>query len=363
MHKVPRLRPVLLLAVLAALALPSAAHAASFTKAFWGPVTIHGKSQFPVYKRLGVRLFEIQVNWSSVAARKPSDPTNPKDPAYRWPSNVATAVKQAKKYRMGVLIMIIGAPRWANGGRPWNYAPNPWAYAHFATAAARHYPSVHHWMVWGEPSRQHNWQPLVPQQIGRRLTQEQLAAPRRYARMLDAAYGALKRQSRGNLVIGGNTFTAGDIRPARWIRGMRLPNGKPPRLDLYGHNPFCLRAPDLRNPPGPQEIADFSDLGRLQKTIDHNLARPRGKKRIRLFLSEWTVPTGPDREFNFYATRATQARFIKAGLGIARRLGVYGLGWIHLRDEAPKKDSRRSQGGLLDWKGKPKAGYYAFKRY
>jgi len=353
-----------LLAVLCLAVAPSAqAKAPTFYKAFWGPVSIDGKSQFPLYRRLGVRLFEIQLHWRDVAPARPAHATDPRDSAYRWPDDVAAAVKQAKRFKLKVLIMIIGAPAWSNGNRAWNYHPNPTSFAHFATAAARKYPSVHHWMIWGEPQRKENWLPSTIQTIGKPLSQGQQYGPRQYALVLDKAYGALKAASRNNLVIGGDTSVSGAIRPLSWLRAMKLPSGKPPRMDFYGHNPFCARTPNLKNPPQPGFV-DFSDLGRLQKSVDKALARPRHKKHIRLFLSEWTVPTGRDREFNFHTTRAVQAKFIKAGLKLARKLHVYGLGWIHLRDEPPNKDgSLRSQGGLLDYKGKPKPGYYAFKRY
>ena len=47
----------------------------------------------------------------------------------------------------------------------------------------------------------------------------------------------------------------------------RLPNGRPPRMDLYGHNPFSYRHPSLRNPPSSPDTVDFSDLGRFDKQV------------------------------------------------------------------------------------------------
>jgi hypothetical protein len=67
--------------------------------------------------------------------------------------------------------------------------------------------------------------------------------------MLDASYGALKRANRHNIVIGGDTWTGGEISPLNFIRAMRLPNGRRPRMDLYGHNPFTARSPNLRKQP------------------------------------------------------------------------------------------------------------------
>jgi hypothetical protein len=331
---------------------------ASGVKAIWGPVRRDGVSQFPIYRDLGVGIYETAIDWSSAAPTRPRHPRDPRDPAYRWPPAIADAVSEARAYNMRVLTMIIRAPRWANGNHRSNWAPlRPADYADFAVAASRRYPSVHLWMVWGEPSRFDNFAPLAPAPFAAtRLTSRQAAAPRRYARILDAAYGAFKGVSRANMVIGGNTYTTGDIRPAMWLRYMRLPNGKPPRLDLYGHNPFSFRRPNLANPPSPQANVDFSDLGRLATLVDGNLRR-RGSPRPRLFLSEFTIPTGPDQELNFYTDLSVQADWIRAAFAIARHWSrIYALGWIHLYDEPPG-----SRGGLLDERGGQKPGFAAFR--
>ena len=335
----------------------ASADARTGPKSFAGPVRIDGVSQFPIYRDLGVRIFQTTLFWNDIAAVRPRNARNPRDPAYTWPAHIDDAVSEAKKSGMRISIQVIGAPKWANGDRPWNWAPRkPSDYANFMAAAAGRYPSVHMWMVWGEPSRGPNFQPLTPALPGRRLSKKQAAAPRLYARILDAAYGTLKRRSKRNLVVGGNTYTTGDISTAQWIKYMRLPNKKPPRMDLYGHNPFSFRRPNLNNPPSPQGQVDFSDLKRLTKVIDKNL-RKSNKRKLRLFLSEWTIPTANDQEFNFHVVPALQAEWISAALAITRRWSrIYALGWIHLRDNPPA-----TFGGLLDENGAPKPGYAAFR--
>jgi hypothetical protein len=182
--------------------------------------------------------------------------------------------------------------------------------------------------------------------------------------MLDACYGALKRVSRRNLVIGGNTYTVGDISPRNWIRYMKLPNGKPPRMDLYGHNPFTSRRPDLRN-PGPTGTAvgyaDFSDLGRLVGWLDKD--QRRGKRPLPLFLSEFFFPTDhPNHEFPFYVTRSTQANWLAAALRIARRWPrIYTLGWYSLYDDPPTPTGDEVNRGLIDITGRKKLAYYAYR--
>jgi hypothetical protein len=323
----------------------------------WGPAIHNGASLFPTYRDLGVKIYEDDLRWDSIALRRPQHPTNPDATAYTWPAEVTTAVAEAKRYHIQVALQIIGAPPWANGGKPWNWAPlNPQDYANFAIAAARRYPSVHLWMIWGEPSRGANFEPLTPAAPFAVLDAQQQVAPHLYARILDAAYGALKSVSRSNLVIGGMTYTTGDISTAQWIENLRLPDGRPPRLDMYGQNPFSFRDPNLSNPPSGNQQIDFSDLGRLGALVDRYLGRP-GNPHPKLFLSEWTIPTAVDQEFNFYVDPPVQAQWITDGLRIAQSLpSIYAVGWINLYDDPPA-----SYGGLIQTDGTKKRGYFAWK--
>jgi hypothetical protein len=310
---------------------------------------------------MGAGIYQTALVWASVAPTRPRHPRNPRDPAYHWPSDVDYAIGQASVYHMRVLLQVGWSPPWTNGGRPGQFIPaHTGDLADFLTAAAHRYASVHLWMVWGEATNPNNFSPMatVPP-TATKLTVAQAWAPHHYAQMLDASYAALKHVSSRNLVIGGNTYTTGNISTSQWITNLRLPNGKPPRLDLYGHNPFSwLRAPDLSNPPSPDGEVDFSDLGRLEALVNDNLA-PR-HHHIPLFLSEWTIPTGAnDPEFNFWATLPVQAQWITDAWRIVRHYSfIYALGWIHVYDDPP---GGGSTGGLFDYHGNPKPGYYAWK--
>jgi hypothetical protein len=330
---------------------------ASALKGIWGPAERNGVSLFPVYRELGDRLYEDDLHWNLIARRRPRHPRDPGDPAYKWPAEVTGAVGEAPRFGMRVALQIIGSPRWANGGKGPQWVPHRARdFADFAAAAAKRYPSVRLWMIWGEPSRFHNFRPLTPARPFAPLRGNQVIAPHLYARMLDAAYASLKAVRRSNLVIGGMTDAAASISTRQWIENMRLPDGRPPRLDMYGHNPFTIRAPNLANPPSPGEQIDFSDLGRLAKLVDGNLGRP-ANPHPRLFLSEWTIPTGVDREFNFHVDPRLQAAWIADALRIAARTpGIYALGWIHLYDEPPA-----SAGGLITAEGAKKPGFFAWK--
>ena len=344
----------LVAAVLAAS--PGEAGAAT-NKAIWGPAEVDGRSQFPIYHDLGVRIYQAKLNWSQIAPTRPGHPKSPADPAYQWPAQLDFVMREAKRYGMRVALQVIFSPPWANGGRPAQWAPNPRAFARFTVAAAKRYRSVRLWMVWGEPSRQHNFMPLPYQRP---------TGPRIYSRILDAAYGALKGVRRSNLVIGGNTFTSGDVRPRKFIKSMRLPNGRPPRMDLYGHNPFTWSRPSLKKPYVGYGFADYSDLDTLAGWVDHYLGR--GCRRpIRLFISEFTVPTDhPNGLFNFWTTRPRQAEWLSAALRIANRWPrIHTFGWFSLYDEPPNgpggTPGNETNWGLLDWRGNRKPSYKAFK--
>src|SRR4051794_22308015 len=134
-------------------ALPSQAGAApSRKKAIWGPAQVNGVSQFPIYGELGVGIFENVLRWDSTALSRPARPTDPADPAYRWPAGLDFVMSEAARYGIRVCLQISGTPSWANGGRPANWVPNNvHDLAHFTTAAARRYPGVHLWMIWVSP--------------------------------------------------------------------------------------------------------------------------------------------------------------------------------------------------------------------
>jgi hypothetical protein len=359
------LMPRFLCAVLASLALvtlilvPTADARPTLKKAIWGPIEVGGQSQFPVYRELGVSIFQKQLSWNRVAIRRPADPRNPNDPAYSWPTDVDRAISEGGRYGIGISLAVIGTPAWANGGQDFRWAPNrPRDYSDFMAAAAARYPAVRHWMVWIEPTKSQNFQPLSPDR-GRRLRGRGLRGARLYSQMLDASYAALKRANRRNKIIGGNTFTTGTVSPRRWMQALRLPNGRRPRMDLYGHNPFTVRRPSGVHPPLGRGWADIYDLPSLSGWIDRYL----GRHKLRIFISEFALPT--DREnwqFNFFLTRAAQARWMAAALRICRRdRRVYSFGYLGLYDEARRTDDRQVRWGLIDDTGMRKPAFDAFR--
>jgi hypothetical protein len=322
-------------------------------KLIWGPNDLpNGRSAFPVYKRLGVDVLQRQLSWSDTAPTRPTKPTNPRDRAYVWSSNLDAAIKEARRAGIDVALLVTGSPRWANGGRAREFAPTrPADYAAFLRAASKRYPHVRFWMIWGEPTRPGNFRPMSPNSP---------KGTRRYARLLDTAYGALKRAGRDNVVIGGMTWTFGIVPPPQYIRWLRLPNGKPPRLDMWGHNPFGRRRPNLSDAPYYPGVRDFNDIDTLHGEVAR--AYRRTGRNPKLWLSEWTISSDHvNRAYDFFVSRKEQAGWITDAFREVNRVRyVAGLGWYSLLDE-PSSITGSLTTGLMtsDARKKPAFGAYA----
>jgi hypothetical protein len=159
--------------------------------------THDGRSIVPELRRLGVRVWSSGISWASIAPTRPQDPTNPDDPAYRWPVGLDQTLTATRRAGIEPVLYVNGFPSWSNGGRDSTWAPNdPKDYGDFMAAAVRRYPQVRRWVAFSEPTHYVNFNPQGDH--GRR-------APHVYARLLDAAYGAMHAARRDVVVIGGRT--------------------------------------------------------------------------------------------------------------------------------------------------------------
>ena len=101
--------------------------------------------------------------------------------------------------------------------------------------------------------------------------------------------------------------------------------------------------PTSPTPPSPEQAIDFSDLQRLTKLVDRYLGRP-GNPHPKLFLSEWTIPTAVNDEFDFYVEPSLQAKWITAGLKYREQLVA------HLRrglDPSLRQSARNHRGAAV----------------
>lgn len=321
-------------------------------KMIWGPLTMpDGASAFPVYQRLGVQVLELQLSWATTAPTRPGSPTDPTDPAYRWPASLEVAASEAARYGIQLAVMVKDSPAWSNGGRPSSWAPeDPADYADFLQAASRRFPSIHDWMIWGEVTRQGNFNPMPPSSP---------VGPQRYAVLLQAAYEALKAVSPANMVIGGATYTVGLVSPSDYLRWLRLPDGAPPQMDFYSHNPYSTRFPRLAKPYSPA-VRDIDDLA----TFDRELrsAYAGHGQAPKLWLSEFGISDSSNRAFDYYVSRAEQAHWVTAAFRLVDSLPyVAGFGWYELLDE-PTSVPEAITEGLMTATGQPKPAFSAYAR-
>ena len=309
-----------------------------------------GKPIFPQRKTVHARFLVLGVEWRGISPQAPVDATDPADEPYEWAST-DVIFAQAAAAGIEIVPLVYSTPPWANGARGPEVGPNnPQTYADFLTAMSTRYPQVRRWMIWGEPSRLGQWSP------------QGVAGARAYAALLDRAYAALKKVDPADLVIGGNTQPSGlDDRgatsPATWIRRLVLPNGRRPRFDLWGHNPFTERPINLRLRPTSRYIYDFNDVD----TLAANLDRYFPGRRIRLFLSETGSPTEhASRDWLFKTTRADQAARLSKMLKVARSYRrIAAISNYLLFDEASQYGWTT---GLVTAKGVRKPAWFVYRK-
>jgi len=116
-----------------------------------GPGTL--ESRLTQLHTLGVGVVRFTLNWNLIAPVRPASAADPEDAAYDW-SKVDPVLEGLRAQGITIVLQLNGAPTWANGGRPANYAPaSATTFRDFATAAATRYSWVKRWLVWNEPNQ------------------------------------------------------------------------------------------------------------------------------------------------------------------------------------------------------------------
>ena len=161
-----------------------------------------------------------------------------------------------------------------------------------------------------------------------------------------------------NLVIGGDTYTWGDVPVRLWIENLRLPTADRRGWTSTATTPSATATPTCPTHPLRAAHSISPTSRRLSRLVDRYLARPGHV--IKLFLSEWTIPTSRfDNEFNFYVTAGGPGPMDHGRLADRPELTVH----LRARMDPPagRSPGHGSSGGLLDYRGHPKPGYFAFK--
>jgi hypothetical protein len=367
----------LALAAAAALAL-SAAQPAQGSRAlikgiFDDSETIGRPQQtFPLLRTLRTEAVRVNLYWSEVAKRRPLTPADPADKAYNW-TGYDRMLEYAARYRIKIVMAIVGTPRFANGGKGRAYPPKKGLdLRNFAYAAAKRYsgtytesedvaakplPAVRHWLAWNEPNNPVFLRPqFKPIKGGFRIE-----SAYQYARICNAIQAGIRATVlRGEKIACGVTAPRGNnaprssrasVSPLAFVRAMKRHGAK--GFDAYAHHPYYGSRSET---PSTRPKADTAvTLGNINDLVGE-LNRLYGKKR--LWITEYGYQTSPQDKF-FGVTYKKQAAYLKQAFAIARRHPrIDMMLWFLIRDQQAVQSW---QSGFYTHGRKRKPSFHAFR--
>jgi hypothetical protein len=349
---------------------------------------------FPMLQRLRAKAVRANLYWggpSGVSQRRPGRGTNPNDRAYNW-FKYDRMVREAAKRKIRVVFAIVGTPRWANGGKPFNRAPLRMRHLrNFAQAAATRYsgsfiprdarlpnrrqqraaplPAVRHWLAWNEPN---NPVFMFPQFIRTKKGVFLRQAARNYAKICNSIVAGIHAASRlrGEKIACGVTAPRGNnnprsrrqsISPISFVRQMKRFGAR--GFDAYAHHPYYGHPTETPTSKpklvkGPRIVGGPVVLGNID-VLTREVTRLWGRKRI--WLTEYGYQTKPDRAFA--VSYAQQARYLRQAYSIARsNPQIDMMLWFLLRDQPRTGSFDGWQSGLLTLSGKRKSAFRAFQQ-
>ncbi|MGA2928489.1 MAG: hypothetical protein ABSG43_21350 [Solirubrobacteraceae bacterium] len=341
----------------------------------------------------GADMVRIDIGWDAPdTAIRPAgfDARNPADPHYNFTAADA-AIREASAIGLRVLVLINGAPLWAEGpGRPADvpqgtWRPNPAALEDYAVALGLRYsghfpdpanpghmlPRVAAFQVWNEPNLSEY---LNPQWSG-----TSAAAPTIYRAMLNSFYRGVKSVDPQALVVTAGTAPFGDpqiggqrIQPALFWRDVlcvkSTPNGglagtgcsDPAHFDVLAHHPYSWGSP-LTHALWPDDVA-VPDLGKLTRIL--RVAERTGGALPRIHHPVWVTEIGYNSQPPNPAgvPIAEQARWLEQSFAELWREGVSAVFWYEVGD-APDDPSSTgaTQSGVYYVDGQPKPALTAFR--
>ena len=358
--------------------------------------TLYGDpaTAFATLETLRVQVLRVNLYWGgnkwAVANKRPSDATDPGDPAYSW-ALYDRLVQYASASDIQVVFSILFTPKWANGGKAKSVAPTKAKdLQDFAYAAAERYsglwippswqqdptlgigstplPKVSMWTAWNEPNNP-LW--LTPQykRIGKRWRVE---SAYQYAKICNAVYNgvhsvtisATQGKLQGEQVACGVTGPKGNdaprskrpsVDPLTFLTSAKRFGMK--RFDVYAHHPYANRgteAPSYK-PKGAQ--ARRIQIGNLSLLMT-KLTKLYGPKH--LWITEYGYQTNPPDKTIFGISWSKQALYMKQAYAMARKNPrIDMMLWFLVRDE-PAIGGWQS--GLETVGGKKKPAWNTFIR-
>ena len=359
------------------------------------PDTLYGNpaTAFATLSALKVQVLRVNLYWGgnkwAVANKKPTDATDPGDPAYNW-ALYDRLVQYATTNNIQVVFSILFTPSWANGGKAKTVAPTKALdLQNFAHAAAERYsgywippswqqdpslgigdsplPKVSMWTAWNEPNNP-LW--LTPQykRVGKTWRVESAF---QYAKICNAIYtgvhsvvvSATQGALQGEKVACGVTGPKGNDAPATARASVDpltfLSSAKKfgmKTFDVYAHHPYAAAGTESPAfvPKGDQKRRiQLANIGVLT-TLLTKLYGPK-----HLWITEYGYQTNPpDNKTGFGISWAKQALYMKQAYAMARKNPrIDMMLWFLVRDES---NLGGWQSGLETVGGKKKPAWSAF---
>lgn len=272
----------------------------------------------------------------------------------QWYVDEAVAlVRYAGERNIKVIYEFAQTPDWAKPtGRDdgvWTYPADPREFAEaaaylqsrFVTAGVSRYIAA--WEIWNEPNVQTFWPSGAyrsPDEVGdgADIAVDQDAA-RRYVRLLNAAYDALKRVDPEVTVLGGS-LAGTDFEYAGWM----LKDGA--RFDGLSVHPYTRPFEDGPTPARPADDPEKFSVGPgLSATLNERWSFQYGMERLHtqlraagrngdLWITElgWKI-AGPTAGWGYVPDEESQADYLKEALALIDRWGfVRAVTWFQLYD-------------------------------
>jgi hypothetical protein len=361
------------------------------------PDTLYGNpdTAFATLTALKVQVLRVNLYWGgnkwAVANKKPSDATDPGDPAYNW-ALYDRLVHYASVNNIKVVFSILFTPSWANGNKAKSVAPtNAKSLQDFAYAAAERYsgfwipptwqqntslgigntalPKVSMWTAWNEPNNP-LW--LRPQykRVGKRWRVE---SAYQYAKICNAVYdgvhsvtiSATQGTLQGEQVACGVTGPKGNdaprskrasVDPLTFLTAAKRFGMK--RFDVYAHHPYADRGTETPSYKPKGAHARRIQMGNLS-LLTSKLTKLYGPKH--LWITEYGYQTNPpDNKTGFGISWSKQALYMKQAYAKARKNPrIDMMLWFLVRDEP---NIGGWQSGLETARGKRKPAWNTFIR-
>jgi len=282
----------------------------------------------------GVRITRVDVLWEDIAPTAPADGADPEDPAYRW-HRLDRIVDGLAARGITVILDVYRTPRWANGGRSREWAPDLDHYERFMTALARRYDGAHRdasgtvharvglFEAWNEPNLPLFLRPQWRMQPDGTYAP---ASPAVYAAMLARAHRAVKAVQPDAWVIGVSGAPSGRDHPPGGAVGIvtfiRAMAAAPPPMDAYAQHLYPALAPTASLAmPSYRRLPDLlAELDALHPGLP-------------LLITEMGYTTAPTPYRSVAFTEEQQAAYMGEAVDLLRahprvRLGM----WFNLQD-------------------------------